>query len=332
MSRNGRARIWWYALGALLVVAVAFFAVRGCAFMPWNGSGEGIGVRVTVSRDFGGEVLKDVSVEVRDSSSAMQALQEVAVVETSYGGGFIDAVNGLVSGYEGGAESGEKKDWFFYVNGQMADVGAGEYLPREGDRLVFDYHCWEYAMFTPTLVGCFPEPFVNGYREPPESCAVVYAPAWEGEAQELERALGDAGAAACEPRELEEGWRPSEGEYAIVIGTVSELEAAPFFAEANGHASRLGMYAFFQDGDMVIVDARGDEARRLGSGAGLVEGVGPRLGDGESALVVTGTDPGGLRAALGLLLDGGGEGVRPILAVAALAGEGRIEVPAAREE
>ena len=31
----------------------------------------------------------------------------------------------------------EDKAWFFYINDEMAQVGAGEYLPKDGDRIDF---------------------------------------------------------------------------------------------------------------------------------------------------------------------------------------------------
>jgi len=317
---KGRTGIWWYAGAAVLAAAVIFFVVRGCAFMPWNSSKGTVEVRLTVTRDFGSEVLKDESVEVREGSSAMRVLQEVAELETSYGGGFIHAVDGLASGY--GGEDSLKMDWFYYLNGQMAEVGAEELEVDGGDWLVFDYHSWEYSTFTPALAGCFPEPFLHGYREPPRECLVVYAAGWEMEGEKLSDLLREAGAPSCSLEKLSPEWRPREGEYSVVIGACGELAENDFLADANSNASRLGMTAYFEGDDVLIVDENGEVAERLYAGTGLVEAVGPRLGEEGSALMVTGTDPAGVRAALSLLADWDNTRSGPVMVILAHAAEG----------
>ncbi len=322
MLKAGRGwrNAWWYAAAAALVAAVVFFAVRGCAFMPWNQDKETVPVRVTVTRDFGGDVLKDESLAVREGSSAMRALQEVAEVETSYGGGFIHAVDGLASGY--GGEGSRKVDWFYYLNGQMADAGAEELEVNGGDWLVFDYHSWEYSTFTPALAGCFPEPFVHGYREPPRQCSVVYAAGWKEEGGEFAVLLREAGAPSCTLEELSPGWRPRKGEYSVVIGACGELVENDFLADANANARRLGLRVYLAGDDMLIVGENGEVSGRLSAGTGLVEAVGPRLGEDGSALMVTGTDPDGVRAALSLLLDWDNARSGPVMVLLARAAEG----------
>jgi hypothetical protein len=317
---KGRTRTWWYVGVAALALAVAFFAVRGCAFMPWNSDQGTVAVRLTVTRDFGGEVISDKSLEVREGSSAMQALQEVADVETSYGGGFIYGVDGMVSGYDG-AGSG-KTDWFYYINGQMAEVGADELEVGDGDWLLFDYHSWYYSTFTPAFAGCFPEPFVHGYREPPQERLVLYAPGWQEEGEELVDRLLEAGVPSCGLEELSSEWRPREGEYTIVIGPFDELESNHFLVEANGNAERLGLAAYFDGDELLVVGESGEVAERLYSGAGLVEAIGPRLGKEGSALMVTGTDGEGVKAALALLADWDNTRSGPVMVMLARAAEG----------
>jgi hypothetical protein len=219
-------------------------------------------------------------------------------------------------------------DWFFYANGQMANVGASEYQVREGDWLVFDYHPWDYSTFTPALAGCFPVPFIRGYVEAPRSCTVLVATGWEEEGREILALLQEIGAPSCSVKELEPQWRPQEGDYALVVGTAGELDSNLFFSEANDNASRLGMYAFFDGEEMVIINSKGEESRRISSKAGLVQAVGPRLGEEGAALVVTGTDTQGVEAALALLLDGEMGTGDPVMVMAAQVDSGEIDVPA----
>ena len=297
--------------------------------MPWNSGSGSITVRVTVCRDFGREVLKDEVIEAREAGSAMEALQAVAEVDTAYGGGFIQAVDGIASQYEGGA--GRKADWFFYVNGQMADLGARAYEAREGDWLIFDFHSWEYSMFTPVLAGCFPEPFVHGYGGPPEGIAVAYAPGRRAEGEELAGFLASRSPAPCRLVELGVEWRPEGGEYAALVGTWQELEGNVVAAEGFLSHARLGLFAFFEDGELRLLDASGSPAGGVGGSAGLVQYLGARLGDGASALVVTGTDEAGLRLALDHLLGSDARATGPVPGVVLHAGEGSLALPAGRD-
>ena len=58
-------------------------------------------------------------------------LQRYGEVDTGYGGRFVDAIEGLRSG----SRRGERRDWFYYVNGIEAPVGSADYEPRDGDRV-----------------------------------------------------------------------------------------------------------------------------------------------------------------------------------------------------
>ena len=52
----------------------------------------------------------------------MRLLQRKYDVKTRYGGGFVQEIDGVA----GGREDGRRVDWFYYVNGIEATVGAAE--------------------------------------------------------------------------------------------------------------------------------------------------------------------------------------------------------------
>lgn len=91
-----------------------------------------------LTRDFGGEVLDSRSVEIKSDYSLLEYMQEEWQVTTGFGGGFIKDINGLKSA----ANSGDRYDWFFYVNGEVSPVGAGQVKPDAGDVIYWDYHLW----------------------------------------------------------------------------------------------------------------------------------------------------------------------------------------------
>ena len=88
---------------------------------------------LTVTRDFGAEpLLAPVSDGVTEADTVMRVLERNADIETRYGGGFVQAIDGLEA-EEGG--DGGPSDWFFYVNGVESTVGRGRLLAarRRGD-------------------------------------------------------------------------------------------------------------------------------------------------------------------------------------------------------
>ena len=116
-----------------------------------------VGLRVT--RNLGEEVIFDEVISVQGDSSAFDILMDNLDVETAYGGGFVNSIEGLESGFTGkGENERQKTDWFYFVNGTMANVGSGEYILEYGDIVWWDYHSWDDTVFTPVVCGCFLSP------------------------------------------------------------------------------------------------------------------------------------------------------------------------------
>lgn len=78
-----------------------------------------------------GEPLFSGELSVYSNQTALDALKAVVDVETEHSsfGDYITCIGAVCQG-EGNA-------WFFYVNGEMAQVGAGSYVPAEGDNITF---------------------------------------------------------------------------------------------------------------------------------------------------------------------------------------------------
>jgi hypothetical protein len=106
--------------------------------------------------------------KVGAGQSAMQALQQATKVKTSYGGRFVQSIDG-VSG-----NRSARRDWFYFVNGYEADQGAADYKLHPGDVEWWDYRNWNHSIHVPVVVGAFPEPFLHGYAGKTRDAAVVY--------------------------------------------------------------------------------------------------------------------------------------------------------------
>ena len=266
--------------------------------------------RVVVTRDFGKQLMLSELVTVDENTSAMDALMEVAEVETAYGGGFVNGINGLCSGYSGGHAG--KEDWFFYVNGISASIGALDYTLHPGDTEHWDFRDWSFHQFVPAIVGDFPEPFLNGCRGAVYPTLVVYQEGWREPAEQIAMRLDQLGVADVSVRSAGE-LTGSEKEISnlILVGT----SGFPLIEELNRPWERLGFYCHFQDGSLRVFDSEGELAAEYGSGdaAGVIQATqsvwNPKgVGAGENVVwIVSGTDEAGVAAAVTALVGCSGD-------------------------
>jgi hypothetical protein len=260
-------------------------------------------VIVVVTRDFGKEMLLEQKVEVEPDTTAMDALQMVARVETKYGGGFVRAINGISSEYEGASKI--KRDWFFYINGIQSNTGALDYKLHDGDMQHWDFHDWSFHQLIPAIVGDFPEPFRYGYRGIIYPTIIVYQDGWKGDARRVADKLNRLGIENVSIRginELQEDEKESCN--LILLGTPD----FPPIAELNQVWGRLGFYVHFQDGMPKVFDSRGEPAAEYGAGAGVIQATqspwNPKgIGVCENTVwIVSGSDKTGVKDAVNTLV------------------------------
>jgi Domain of unknown function (DUF4430) len=271
---------------AVLVLLVA--ALPGCGL----GEGEARqgGAELRVTRDFGHERLGATRLDrVREDQTVMRLLRSRFRVDTRYGGRFVQAVDGL----RGQGASGSV-DWFYFVNGVEADVGAAEYELSPGDVVQWDRRRWDGAMRAPAIVGAFPEPLRHGLEgkrlpvrvecEDPESTACTTV-------KDRLRRLGVRATGASLNatggteliRVIVARWRRAREH-----GTVKLLEKGP---------ERSGVFARFSgEGDALeLLGEDGRRTRRAASGTGLVAAL--ASGEREFVWLVSGLDGPGVEAA-----------------------------------
>jgi Domain of unknown function (DUF4430) len=270
-------------------VAVAV-AIAGCGL----GAGKGTsGVTLTVTRGFGTAAIGSVTeARVPGSETVMRMLERSFRVTTRYGGGFVQSIDGL-------SGSSARRDWFYYVNGLEASLGAAGTSVHGGDRIWWDLHDWSATDSIPAVVGSFPEPFVHGMggRRLPTTleCASDAGAACNRVASEL-------GAIGVPVAKQLIGTGSGSDSVALVVGTWRDLRAELVANLIQHGPGSSGIYARFAGpggSALQVLDPKGRVARTLGAGAGLIAAT-AESGTGPTWLV-TGTDVAGVSAAAAAL-------------------------------
>ena len=271
---------------ALLVLCC--LALAGC------GLGEGAeregGAEVRVTRDFGGERLGAARTDaVREGETVMRLLRSRFDVETRYGGGFVQSIDGVA----GRGPAGDV-DWFYFVNGVEGSVGAAEYELSPGDVVQWDYRRWDGAQRVSAIVGAFPNPFrrgPEGRRFPVRvECEDAAGPACvEAKRRLRERGVRATGATI--------GTQGTDGVARIVVAKWPRARLVPEVASLAEEPAESGVFARVTGGGrrLELLAPDGKAARTASAGTGLVAAMAPS--EKEIVWVVTALDERGLAAA-----------------------------------
>ena len=256
---------------------------------------------VVVTSGFGEDVHFEEAIRIPSQMSLMEGLQQIADVETKYSGGFIHDINNIRSTYESG-----DSDWFVYINGIQTRTGANRYNLLPGDVAHLDLHNWEFRQFIPSIIGDFPEPFLHGYEGDVRPTIVVYEDDFNGEASEIVTMLAEFGIAdVCAKGSDELSQDEKKDHNLILLGDMDNK----LIAEMNKIWNRMGFFAHFEEGRLVVVDGIGKTAGEYGKGTGLIQATQNQwnskgIGACENVVwIVSGTDAIGVKRATHAFVD-----------------------------
>jgi hypothetical protein len=269
---------------------IAAVGIAGCGLGPGGGTSN---VALTVTSHFGtSQIASIIQKKVPGSETVMRMLERSFRVETRFGGGFVQSIDGR-------AGDSSRHDWFYYVNGIQAGAGAATTAVHRGDRIWWDLHDWSATDSVPAVVGSFPEPFLHGTggRRLPTTigCAADASKPCAKVAAEL-KAVGVPVAQQLL------GTGSGTDSLAVLVGTWKDMHgviAAELIAKGP---SRSGVYARFTGPDgktLQLLNPQGRPARTLGGGAGLIAATRDTVS--EPTWMVTGTDVAGVSAAASAL-------------------------------
>jgi hypothetical protein len=259
--------------------------IAGCGLGPGPGTRS---VGLVVTQSFGSRAIGALSMaHVPGSETVMRFLQRGFHITTSYGGGFVDSIDGH-------SRAGAKTDWFYYVNGVQASKGAAGTAVHAGDRIWWDLHDWSATDSIPAVVGSFPEPFIHGIAGKRYPVTIECASDLTAACTRVSDALARDHVPAADQL-LGTGSGPDT--LGVVVGTWSEIRSEVASELISYGPGASGVYARFADGGsrLDLLDPAGKVARVLGAGSGLIAAT----ADSSSVptWLITGTDPAGVAAA-----------------------------------
>jgi len=270
------------------VLLLLLALLPGCGFGEGESSGEAM---VTVTRDFGLEPVGEGSADGTPGGTVMRLLQGSFDVKTRYGGGFVQEIDGL----SGGREDGRQVDWFYYVNGIEASMGAAERELEDGDRVWWDHHAWDAAQRIPAVVGSYPEPFVSGAEGKKFPVKLVCVGDVERSCDEVATRLEDSGVRAISRSVIQQS--PGEEILRVIVGRWADVRGDAVTRRLEQGPSATGVFVrpAASGTELVLLDTAGRPARTLRAGAGLVAATAVEAQ--APTWVVTGTDDVGVAAA-----------------------------------
>jgi len=286
-----------YAAVFIVVAGGLFVGLRGCTFMPWNKETSGAGTAsVAITRDYGHVLMKTGQVKLKDGESAMEMVQQVAKVDTEYGGGFVSAIDGIAST----TASGGKEDWFYYVNGVLSEVGSAQSAVKPGDMIWWDFHAWNGGDFVPAVVGAWPRPFTQGYSSKDRS-TLLFGAGMEGLAHDVGVYLADSGAKvsfSSKVRSLKNGGTGP----VLAFLTLEEAAGTPWVADLLKRPGKSGAFVSIEGGKLVTLDATGKPAPVDGVQAAVIS-TGTGMGDSSPVWLVLCDGEAGMAQARRLLIN-----------------------------
>ncbi|ARU59804.1 hypothetical protein CBW65_01105 [Tumebacillus avium] len=260
-----------------------------------------------VTHNFGGASVFNQNTPYYKGDSLMDVMHDNLEVTTKYGGGFVNSINGVASGYtDKSIFTRKKRDWFYFVNGAVAGVGADAYSPQNGDSVWWDYHDWSGSgSNTPSVVGSYPHPFTVGYNGARPGTVIYYSGKHADDANRLASALRGLGAGNVRTSEYSNQNLIENNTNVILLGTWPELQPESSVQDLFSSPTRTGIYATVEDGAVQLLDYTGDESGQ--SGQALIAATGTGNGDTTPTWLLIGVDEPALDAAVNTLVSSSGK-------------------------
>lgn len=286
-------KVFAFALVIMLLI------LGGCGSPPEITTGE---ITLLVTKDFGEGNIFNKQIQLDSQISVMELLNQHLDVKTEYGGGFVNSISGLESGYTNATEK-EKLDWFYFSNGIMTSVGATEYYPTNKDVIWWDYHPWGNIPFTPAIIGAFPQPFLNGYQGNNPGTVILADSQYEQLAFDFAEHLKSIGVKDVSVEPYEEKLAADRSKITLVIAEWKELSESNFWQGVQENRDKTGWFAELETDAFHGLNEESQRQKTYQEGVGAILATGMGMGDGTPLWLVTGLDKAGIVEAVEILIN-----------------------------
>lgn len=260
-------------------------------------------IKMVITRDFGTEEILIKEIIYEPNMTVMDLLFKADLeIEAGYSGSFVDGINGLLT--KGAGLTGERQDWFYFVNGIFADVGASDYFPQPGDVIWWDYRPWKASGASPNaVIGAFPQTFQYSYLGKANPTLIMASPEDFDLAKSLKDKLENLGVNQVKITDiLAEEIKSPKGP-TILLGQWNLLKEIDYVEKLNKNYGRAGFYGFFSNNQLNLLDRHLKPIKTVSEKAGLIISTGQGSGDSDPLWIVTGIDEAGFTQALETLVN-----------------------------
>ncbi|WP_053955278.1 DUF4430 domain-containing protein [Inediibacterium massiliense] len=255
-------------------------------------------IQVMVSKDFGKKVMHDQDIKLNRDKSVMEVMKENFQVETAYGGGFINGIDSLKSGFTG-MENKTKLDWFYYVNGMISEVGADDYICEPGDVILWDYHDWSQKSIS-SIIGAYPQNFINGYNGQVLKTEISSTKEYEKDSKNLLQFLQGKKVEISRENINEDHLKNGEIN-SILIGLWDELSKLGTIKDYYENKDKVGL-SFEVDSNIKLLDMNGKVAKEYKKGAWIVS-ISKEYGMSGTLWMISGNDQTSIQRAVKILYE-----------------------------
>ncbi|MEJ8554008.1 DUF4430 domain-containing protein [Tepidibacter sp. Z1-5] len=273
----------------VIIIGIIMTSLFGCSENLVEGK-----CNIILSQDFGDKQIYDEKLEFTKNTTVMELMQSNLDVKIE--NEFVDSINGIKSEYS----EENKLGWFYYINGNLAQVGSENYYLKPGDDVVWDYHTWENEIYISSIIGSYPKNFTNGYDGKILKTEILYSEEFEKDTDRLYNYLKDNGVDDLVKRDINKGYDYDEKINTIFIGTWSEISKIENIKDI--YNDKKGELFFKINNKVEVLDCSKNKAKEFEKAAVIAS-----LPKGYSTLsniwVVTGNDEDMIKKALNILYE-----------------------------
>ncbi|WP_058485479.1 DUF4430 domain-containing protein [Defluviitalea phaphyphila] len=194
-------------------------------------------VNFIISKNFGNQIIDNKFLEYKENYTVIDYLEENFEIETAYGGGFVNSINGIESGFTNKTNK-EQLDWFYYVNGNLANIGANEYVLSSEDVVIWDYHSWGNDNYVSNIIGAYPINFINSGLD----LEIIENGDYTSEIDELKKYLKDEGLKNITVNTYDKNDIENIEINSIIIGKYKDIKNIPMIKNVFDNKENFGIF------------------------------------------------------------------------------------------